>query len=160
MCCVSLHLEIVSAGKKCAVAIGLVPGDYPRGNQPGWQPGSIGYHADDGGLVCLIHRIVTVAFLRRVLIFLLTYLLTAMQVTGLLILQYCCHCTTHCTRMWADAQHDGRPAEYRLHPLWKFHNSIFVLCHKVWLRPAAGVLCSNAANIRECKTCTQSEFYM
>ena len=32
-------------------------------------------------------------------------------------------------------------------------------CHKVWLRPAAGVPCSKAANIREHKTWTQSEFY-
>jgi len=29
---------------------------------------------------------------------------------------------------------------------------------RVWLRPAAGVPCSNAANIGECKTWTQSEF--
>jgi len=28
----------------------------------------------------------------------------------------------------------------------------------VWLTPAAGVLCSNAANIRERKTCTLTEF--
>jgi len=30
--------------------------------------------------------------------------------------------------------------------------------HKVWLMPAAGVPCSNAANIVERKTWTQSEF--
>jgi len=30
---------------------------------------------------------------------------------------------------------------------------------KVWLMPAAGVPCSNAANIGERKTWTQSEFY-
>jgi len=40
--------------------------------------------------------------------------------------------------MWADAERDGRPAERR----------------KVWLTPAAGVLCSNAANIGERKTWT------
>ena len=28
------------------------------------------------------------------------------------------------TRMWADAQRDGRPAEYRWHRLRKFCNSI------------------------------------
>jgi len=28
------------------------------------------------------------------------------------------------TRMWADAQRDGRPAEYRWRPLRKFGNSI------------------------------------
>ena len=26
--------------------------------------------------------------------------------------------------MWVDTQRDGRPAEYRWHPLQKFHNSI------------------------------------
>jgi len=31
---------------------------------------------------------------------------------------------------------------------------------EVWLRPAAGVPCSNVANISECKTWTQSEFCM
>jgi len=39
----------VSAGEKRAIAIGLVPANYPRGQQPGWKAGSIGYHADDGG---------------------------------------------------------------------------------------------------------------
>jgi len=52
MCCASLLSEILSAGEKCAIAIGLVPANYARGHQPGWDPGSIGYHADDGGLVC------------------------------------------------------------------------------------------------------------
>ena len=33
-----------------------------------------------------------------------------------------------------------------------------VRCHKVWLTPTARVPCSNAANIEECKTWTQSEF--
>jgi len=28
------------------------------------------------------------------------------------------------TRMWADAQHDGRPAEYRWHPLFNAANFI------------------------------------
>jgi len=39
--------------------------------------------------------------------------------------------------MWADAQRDGRPAEYRWHPLRKFGNSILVPRRKVWLTPAA-----------------------
>jgi len=53
------------------------------------------------------------------------------------------------TRMWADAQGDGRPAEYR-----KFRNSIpcSLPCRKVWLTPTAGVPYSNAANIGERKT--------
>jgi len=38
--------------------------------------------------------------------------------------------------MWANAQRDGRPAEYRWRPLF---NSA------VWLTPTTGVPCSNAA---------------
>ena len=34
------------------------------------------------------------------------------------------HAETPATRMWADAQRDGRPAEYRWRPLRKFRNSI------------------------------------
>jgi len=56
--------------------------------------------------------------------------------------------------MWADAQRDGRPAEYR----WRLCESsvipFLVPRRKVWLMPAAGVLCSNAANIEERKTWT------
>jgi len=59
---------------------------------------------------------------------------------------------TQC-RMWANAQHDGRPAEYRWRPL---------LNATVWLTPTTPpttrVPCSNAANIGERKTWTQSEF--
>jgi len=40
-------------------------------------------------------------------------------------------------RMWADAQRDGRPAEYRWCPLRKFRNSI-VPGRKVRLTPTAG----------------------
>jgi len=47
--CALLCLEIVSAGEKGAITIGLVPEHYPEGHQPGWRRGSIGYHADDGG---------------------------------------------------------------------------------------------------------------
>ena len=50
---------------------------------------------------------------------------------------------------WADAQPDGRPAEYRRHHLL---NAV------VWLTPTARVPCSNAANIGERKTWMQSEF--
>jgi len=48
--------------------------------------------------------------------------------------------------MWADAQRDGHPAEYRWRPIRKFRNSILVPRRKVGLTPAAGVPCSNAAN--------------
>jgi len=64
------------------------------------------------------------------------------------------------TRMWADArpQRDGYPAAYRWRPLRKFRNSIPCTRRKVWLMLAAGVPCSNAANVGERKTWTQSEF--
>jgi len=42
--------------------------------------------------------------------------------------------------MWADAQRDGRPAEYRWCPLYNT---------AVWLTPTAGVPCSNAAKTRK-----------
>ena len=53
------------------------------------------------------------------------------------------------TRMWANAQRDGRPAEYRWRPL---------LNTTVWLTTTAQVPCSNAANIGEHKIWMQSEF--
>jgi len=46
------------------------------------------------------------------------------------------------TRIWANAQHDGRPAEYRWSPLFNAQ------CRKVWLTPTTTVLCSNAAKTR------------
>ena len=41
--------------------------------------------------------------------------------------------------MWANAQRDGRPAEYRWRPLFNA---------AVWLTPTTTVLCSNAAKMR------------
>jgi len=41
--------------------------------------------------------------------------------------------------MWANAQHDGRPAKYRWCPLFNA---------AVWLMHTARVLCSNAAKTR------------
>jgi len=41
--------------------------------------------------------------------------------------------------MWADAQCDGPPAEYRWRPLFKA---------AVWLTSTAGVQCSNVAKTR------------
>ena len=43
------------------------------------------------------------------------------------------------TRMWASAQRDGRPAEYRWRPL---------LNAAVWLTPTTRMPCSNAAKTR------------
>ena len=55
------------------------------------------------------------------------------------------------TRMWADAQRDGRPTEHR----WRS-----LLNATVRLTPTARVPCNrpNAANVVECKIWTQSEF--
>ena len=50
--------------------------------------------------------------------------------------------------MWANTQRDSRPTEYMWRPL---------LHAAVWLTPTARVPCSNAANIIERKTWTQSE---
>jgi len=41
--------------------------------------------------------------------------------------------------MWADAQRDGHPAEYRWRPLFNA---------AVWLMPTTRMLCSNAAKTR------------
>jgi len=54
--------------------------------------------------------------------------------------------------MWADAQRDGRPAEYRWRPRRKFRNSIPCTTPQSLAAPGAGVPCSNAANIGERKT--------
>ena len=43
-----LSLEIMDPGSSCYIAIGLARKDYPRNRHPGWNKGSIAYHADDG----------------------------------------------------------------------------------------------------------------
>ncbi len=35
-------------GVNCYIAIGLARKDYPKNRHPGWNKGSIAYHADDG----------------------------------------------------------------------------------------------------------------
>jgi len=47
--------------------------------------------------------------------------------------------------MWANAQRDGRPAEYRWRPLFQHH--------KVWLTPTTRVSCSNAAKMQNPLKC-------
>lgn len=42
------EIEILDPGEKCCIAIGLAHKDYPRHRHPGWNEGSIAYHADDG----------------------------------------------------------------------------------------------------------------
>jgi len=59
--------------------------------------------------------------------------------------------------MWADAQRDGPPAQYRWRPLQSSVIPFLVPRRKVWLRPDVGVPCSDAANIGERRTWTQSE---
>ena len=56
--------------------------------------------------------------------------------------------------MWADAQRDGRPSNIG-GALCKSSVIPFLVPRRiVWLMPAAGVLCSNAASIAERKTWT------
>lgn len=42
------EIEIVDPGLNCYIAIGLARKDYPKNRHPGWNKGSIAYHADDG----------------------------------------------------------------------------------------------------------------
>ncbi|KAK2144810.1 hypothetical protein LSH36_729g02038 [Paralvinella palmiformis] len=42
------EIEITDPGDNCYIAIGLARKDYPKHRHPGWNKGSIAYHADDG----------------------------------------------------------------------------------------------------------------
>ncbi|KAK2193691.1 hypothetical protein NP493_8g05025 [Ridgeia piscesae] len=42
------EIEIVDPGVACHIAIGVARKDYPKNRLPGWNKGSIAYHADDG----------------------------------------------------------------------------------------------------------------
>ena len=44
------ELEIIDGGAGCSIAIGLAKLTYPLHRHPGWNPGAVGYHADDGQL--------------------------------------------------------------------------------------------------------------
>uniref|UniRef100_A0AAX7U136 B30.2/SPRY domain-containing protein n=1 Tax=Astatotilapia calliptera TaxID=8154 RepID=A0AAX7U136_ASTCA len=46
--CHYYEVEIVDAGEKCYIALGLARRDYPKNRHPGWSRGSVAYHADDG----------------------------------------------------------------------------------------------------------------
>ncbi|KAG7471930.1 hypothetical protein MATL_G00103100 [Megalops atlanticus] len=46
--CHYFEVEIVDAGEKCYIALGLARKDYPKNRHPGWSRGSVAYHADDG----------------------------------------------------------------------------------------------------------------
>ncbi|KAI9515559.1 SPRY domain-containing protein 3 [Dissostichus eleginoides] len=43
--CHYYEVEIVDAGEKCYIALGLARKDYPRNRHPGWSRGSVAYHA-------------------------------------------------------------------------------------------------------------------
>lgn len=42
------ELQILARGNKGAIAIGVAKATYPLHRHPGWNPGAVGYHADDG----------------------------------------------------------------------------------------------------------------
>lgn len=42
------EIQIIDPGENCYIAIGLTQKDYPKNRHPGWDEGSIAYHADDG----------------------------------------------------------------------------------------------------------------
>ncbi|XP_078407448.1 SPRY domain-containing protein 3-like [Cetorhinus maximus] len=42
------EVEIVNPGEKCYIAVGVARKDYPKQRHPGWNKGSVAYHADDG----------------------------------------------------------------------------------------------------------------
>jgi len=42
------EIEIMDPGSNCYIAIGLARKNYPKHRHPGWNKGSIAYHADDG----------------------------------------------------------------------------------------------------------------
>jgi len=44
------EVSIVDPGENCYIAVGLVKKNYPKKRHPGWNKGSIAYHADDGKL--------------------------------------------------------------------------------------------------------------
>lgn len=48
--CHYYEVEIIDAGEKCYIALGLARQDYPKNRHPGWSRGSVAYHADDGKL--------------------------------------------------------------------------------------------------------------
>lgn len=42
------EIEIMDPGENCYIAIGVARRNYPHHRHPGWNKGSIAYHADDG----------------------------------------------------------------------------------------------------------------
>ena len=44
------EVEVTDFGEDGCIDVGLAPNDYPLDQEPGWLPGSVGYHCDDGCL--------------------------------------------------------------------------------------------------------------
>ena len=44
------EVEVTSFGEEGRIGVGLASNDYPLDCEPGWRPGSVGYHCDDGCL--------------------------------------------------------------------------------------------------------------
>ena len=44
------EVEIIDAGEKGSISVGLAPADYPLNKHPGWYKNSVAYHGDDGRL--------------------------------------------------------------------------------------------------------------
>ncbi|CAH1785723.1 unnamed protein product [Owenia fusiformis] len=44
------EIEVIDPGENCYIAIGVARRDYPKYRHPGWNKGSVAYHADDGKL--------------------------------------------------------------------------------------------------------------
>ncbi|XP_064477184.1 SPRY domain-containing protein 3-like isoform X2 [Ornithodoros turicata] len=42
------EIEILDPGENCYIAIGVATRNYPQHRHPGWNEGSVAYHADDG----------------------------------------------------------------------------------------------------------------
>ena len=49
------EVEIMDPGNSCYIAIGLAKKNYPKDRHPGWNKGSIAYHADDGKVRDVYH---------------------------------------------------------------------------------------------------------
>ncbi|XP_037832750.1 SPRY domain-containing protein 3-like [Kryptolebias marmoratus] len=45
--CHYYEMEIVDAGEKCYIALGLAKKDYPKNRHPDWSRGSVAYHAGE-----------------------------------------------------------------------------------------------------------------
>ena len=44
------EVEVTGFGEKGNIGVGLAPGNYRLDSEPGWRPGSVGYHCNDGCL--------------------------------------------------------------------------------------------------------------